>query len=206
MPHHRGFYSGTTAAQEVARARREAEFKQTCAQQRIIAAVRPRDIEFRSIHLDSLNRHVIALAIQHGVNVVARQVGGGGCAHAATRTIEIPPVTDETSYAVALHEFGHLLSPDGDSRQYRHVISGNSLIAIGGEIGAWRWALKHAQVWTRGMQDELYRCLLAYAGAAADDDERFDISSCVTQAALKIADKPWTFKKLNEACASIRRT
>jgi hypothetical protein len=60
------------------------------------------------------------------------------------------PIIDETTYAVALHEMGHLASPTGVLRS-----------AVNGDIGrlmrdeedaAWTWARHYALIWTPAMQ------------------------------------------------------
>lgn len=73
--------------------------------------------------------------------------------------------TTEEAYAVALHEFGHQLSPkqqfDVDvlwckSRNIPHVGIWNN------EADAWRWARGVALVWTPKMQKWAERCLATY--------------------------------------------
>ena len=173
----------------------------------IVAALRPKNIVFRSSHLRDLNEHAIELATRLRIQVTARQFAGGGCAHHGTRAIECPPVTNESSYAVFLHEVGHLESPQGDSRQYRHSVSDVAgrpgLIAIGGECGAWRWAMRAAKMWTREMHGAMSDAMRFYA-SYADADEKDEIVSLLSDSAIRIADKPITFAQLDEQIAAVR--
>lgn len=95
------------------------------------------------------------------------------CASAGTRvydlngvevrvlTINAAPVTDETTYAVALHELGHLLAPLGrvdlieGSLTYRTTGRPGTLrdvrLSIEAERAAWEWAHDFALEWTEVM-------------------------------------------------------
>ncbi len=121
-------------------------------------------------------------------------------------SIVVHAVDSEENYAVVLHELGHLVGPDGDSRQCPHVKTTgthSSVIAPSGEIGAWRWAAATALVWTRDMQDCLFESLQTYRDAATFD-ERFAMSMCSAEAALRITDRPLTFGELREQSALLR--
>lgn len=60
------------------------------------------------------------------------------------------PVIDDTTYAVALHEMGHLASPTG---VLRTVATGDqSRLMRDEEDAAWAWARHYALVWTPAMQ------------------------------------------------------
>ena len=124
-------------------------------------ALTPRGIVFRSVRLADLNRHAVDLMAQHGVTA-RRATDTRGLADPEGRSITTPAVTDEATYAVCLHELAHVVDPDADSRQYPHHIAGGCRIAVGGELGAWRWAHAHAKVWTQPMQDRMYASLLSY--------------------------------------------
>lgn len=62
------------------------------------------------------------------------------------RAVFCGPVIDETTYAVALHELGHLAAPTGI---VRHVASGDvgNLQRVE-EDAAWTWARHYALEWT----------------------------------------------------------
>jgi hypothetical protein len=57
------------------------------------------------------------------------------------REIEVSPITDECSYATALHEIGHILG--------RYQLSEVILVR---ERWAWEWARRNALEWTPAMQ------------------------------------------------------
>ena len=79
----------------------------------------------------------------------------GGRAYRKSRRIKIRPVKTAITYAVALHEIGHILGP----RQ-----SGTRLDQ---EVGAWEWAEKHAIEWTAAMSAKRAKCLQSYLNKAA---------------------------------------
>lgn len=74
----------------------------------------------------------------------------GGRAFRRNRLIKIRPVKSEITYAVAMHEIGHILGP----RQ--------SGTRIDKEVGAWEWAIKHAHRWTPPMSRKMRSCLQSY--------------------------------------------
>jgi hypothetical protein len=84
-----------------------------------------------------LDAHIQHLCDVHGVE---RRTGGRGVAYrrgpAGRRRpgIRIPPVRSQVTYAVALHELGHLLGP------------GRSGARLEKEAAAWRWALANSIV------------------------------------------------------------
>lgn len=194
--------------------RRAREAEAAALKQKRLATIqklRPAGIVFRTPHLAQLNAHAIALCEAHDV-AVELQYDGGGAAHYGTRSVSVPPVTNEDSYAVVLHELGHLLSIEADSRQHRHVIStregmpsGGGMVAPLGEAGAWRWAVAHAKTWTRAMHDHLANSLghNYVASYAVNDTERALLADVVRESAFKIADKPITFAQLDAVCRSI---
>ena len=60
------------------------------------------------------------------------------------------PIIDETTYAVALHEMGHLAAPCG---VLRSVVNGDiSRLMRDEEEAAWAWARHYALVWTPAME------------------------------------------------------
>lgn len=74
----------------------------------------------------------------------------GGRAWRRKRKIAIRPVKTAITYAVALHEIGHILGP----RQ-----SGTRLDQ---EVGAWEWAEQNAIEWTHAMAEKRAKCLRSY--------------------------------------------
>ncbi len=79
----------------------------------------------------------------------------GGRAYRRKRLVKIRPVKSEITYAVALHEIGHILG----KRQ-----SGTRLDR---EVGAWEWAIEHAIRWTLPMSRKMKGCLQSYMAKVA---------------------------------------
>jgi len=67
------------------------------------------------------------------------------------------PITDETTYAVALHELGHLIAPGGAVRD--SSTRGNLGLTLHEEEAAWAWARYIALEWTPVME----QCVAAWA-------------------------------------------
>jgi hypothetical protein len=63
--------------------------------------------------------------------------------------IKISPVKTHLTYAVALHEVGHILGTQGKHR-------------IDRELNAWLWAMEHALIWTDVMEARKKRSLERY--------------------------------------------
>jgi hypothetical protein len=84
-----------------------------------------------------------------------------------------------------LHEVGHIVDPDADSSQYlytlEHVGGRMSQLAAGGELGAWKWAVEHALIWTAAMQDRLEASLRNHpAFTRATRSDAAALSPCIT--------------------------
>lgn len=168
----------------------------------VAAQLCPKGIVFRTPFLAQLNAHVIDLVDKHGINVT-RIHEVRGAAHSGDRRIDVPACTNETTYAIVLHEIGHLVSPDGDSHQYPYEIKDGCCIAPGGEAGAWRWAIDNALQWTVEMHRKLYQSLYSYS-LSATGDERFELSRVLSRSALSISDAPIAWGELNDQCDRIR--
>jgi hypothetical protein len=65
------------------------------------------------------------------------------------RLVVVSPIIDETTYAVALHELGHLVSPMGMLRA--HVDGNHARLSRDEEDAAWTWAEHVALLWTPPM-------------------------------------------------------
>lgn len=187
-----------------------AEPREAASRRKCVADVlTPRGIVFRNLHNEQLNAHAITLALEHHIAVVRCHYDEARAEQEARRA-HVPAVTNDQTYAVFLHEVGHVVSPEADSRQYRHAVekiddsARQALLSPLGEIGAWRFAVTHALTWSAEMQAEMYRCLSSYVPTATDD-ERWAMRCFVTEAALKIKDKPWTFGELAENCDRLYR-
>lgn len=81
----------------------------------------------------------------------------GGRAYRRSRRIKIRPVKTAITYAVALHEIGHILGPRQTGKNTR----------LDKEVGAWEWAEKHAMEWTPAMAEKRAKCLQSYLAKAA---------------------------------------
>lgn len=101
--------------------------------------------------------------------------------------VEIAPITDETTYAVALHEMGHQLAPCGllhghQSRHARHtgelVTKRDLLLRLESERAAWAWAQHHALQWT---------ALMIYVKVISLDSYKRTIRECLRRRKAAIA-------------------
>jgi hypothetical protein len=110
-----------------------------------------------------LQRHVYELAAAFGVAVIehdddptlARAVSGEDLAKAGgpnQNTIAFGRIVDRTSYAVALHELGHLCAPDGYLGREKGVGVRRVALTIHEEEAAWAWAQHYALEWTEEME------------------------------------------------------
>lgn len=77
---------------------------------------------------------------------------GAGRGHRRKRRIKIKPVKTAITYAIALHEIGHVLGPRQTSKHRR----------LDREVGAWEWAKANAKEWTPAMEYKMQRCLKSY--------------------------------------------
>lgn len=78
-----------------------------------------------------LASHVHTIAARHGITVGSHSSGGNGSS--PDRHVNIRPVRSVATYAVAMHELGHVLA--------RGRTLGSRLDQ---EATAWRWAIDHA--------------------------------------------------------------
>ncbi len=105
--------------------------------------------------IDRLARHAEFLADSVGVELLLdpklRPDEAAAIACGDVRVVKARPITDDTSYAVVLHEIGHHAAELG--------MSGATMTK---EEAAWDWACRHALEWTTGMQMVLTLCLHNY--------------------------------------------
>lgn len=98
--------------------------------------------------VQTMRDHIDALCARHDVRMGRHSRGGN--ASRRGRFINIRPVKSAITYAVALHELGHVLGQyQSQPRLYK-------------EAGAWKWALENALVWTPPMQKTMLRSLGSY--------------------------------------------
>lgn len=105
----------------------------------------------------ALSAHIDALCKHHRVGV--QYLPGRAFAWVLERRIRVPPVGTDISYAITLHEIGHILGP-WKTRP--------TLIC---EVGAWRWAKGNALLWTPLMDGKMRDCLEGHLHNAKVDRE-----------------------------------
>lgn len=105
--------------------------------------------------------HVDELARQLGVDVLFANHPEYSAAVAVpfARVIVIAPVTDELTYAAALHELGHHATTTRDAT--------DPVDELELERAAWQWAQQHALDWSPTMEHLMQVALHGYVRAAA---------------------------------------
>jgi len=92
--------------------------------------------------------HIDRLTKDNGITVKASTRNGR--AWRRQKKIATPPVKSGTTYALALHEIGHILGKRQSGRR------------LESEIGAWQWAIDNAETWSPAMTKKVSRCLNSY--------------------------------------------
>jgi hypothetical protein len=102
--------------------------------------------------LSKLQAHARDLAVAFDVRLIedARIRPEEALGIPVRRLVIAHPVVDDTTYAVVLHELGHLAAPSGI---LRHAVSGDrgNLQRVE-EAAAWAWARHYALDWTPAME------------------------------------------------------
>lgn len=93
---------------------------------------------FAEITITGLQAHITRLLVNNQISVEWKP-GTSGRSWRKTRSVRLSPVKSEITYAIALHEIGHIL---GDYPKTR----------IDKEVAAWQWAKTYALTWTPTMQ------------------------------------------------------
>lgn len=93
-------------------------------------------------------KHIEAICKNNNITIEISP-SSRGRAWTNTRVIKIPEVKTSITYALALHEIGHILG----------VRSGKRLEK---EVQAWEWAMKNAIEWTQPMNQAMERRLGSY--------------------------------------------
>lgn len=118
----------------------------------------------------ALRQHVLDLGRAFGVRVVERtgQAPDEAIAIPDLRLVVVAPVTDETQYAVALHELGHVLAPLGSLTREKlgRPARARHALTLEEEEAAWDWAAHHALVWTPLMQSVREMTFATYVATA----------------------------------------
>ncbi len=76
---------------------------------------------------------------------------GGGRAWHRKRRIRTRHVKSDITYALALHEIGHILEPKAHNGT-----------RLDKEVAAWLWAMANAKEWTDKMDAYMRKCLRSY--------------------------------------------
>ena len=117
-------------------------------------------------------RHIITLAREANISLEVCGRCTNSFADPHGRRVHIPPPDgSDEAYAVALHELGHLLDPQGvqlSQDQMMGVKLGlthdpeDTLAVYSEELAAWDWARRHAQRWTPEMEYRAQEGLSSY--------------------------------------------
>jgi hypothetical protein len=107
----------------------------------------------------ALQRHAQQLCCEHDIVWRANLPRVNTFALRVCEEIDTPPIRGAVSYAVVLHEIGHILGRYQDSRH-----------TIVRERWAWAWARRHALMWTPAME----RCAVASLAWYAPRADRLD--------------------------------
>lgn len=92
--------------------------------------------------------HINSLAETHGVAIEISS-SGRGRAWRKIKKIRIREIKTAITYAVALHELGHIVGPQTGNRLNR-------------EWQSWEWAMANALTWNDTMTSKMQRCLASY--------------------------------------------
>jgi hypothetical protein len=106
---------------------------------------------------EEMRRHIAGLLKDHHIPHRRTPSGEPGARAGGREVHNILPVKDEVSYATALHEIGHLLGGDQESR-----------FVVVYERGAWDWAEQNALDWTPAMENERRRLMAGYEAHGPD--------------------------------------
>ena len=93
--------------------------------------------------------HVESVLQANGITVAWRAHGTSGRAWRKRRHIFIAPVKSAVTYAVAMHEVGHVLGRNPKTR-------------LAQEAAAWQWARANALDWCPVMEAKMQDCLASY--------------------------------------------
>src|SRR5437870_5436190 len=115
--------------------------------------------------VDGYRKFLRVLSERHRFRVrVTLNETDGASSNWRRREIYIAPIIDETGFAIALHEAGHLLAgecPQTDPhRRDRRVVGFWNCVTC--ETDAWTQALQVSPLFTRAMHASLAKCLRSY--------------------------------------------
>lgn len=93
------------------------------------------------------SEHIDWLCRKHEITIDSHSRGGR--AFRKQKHINIRPVKTSVTYAVALHEIGHVVGPQSGCRMNK-------------EIQAWKWAKDNALAWIEPMENKRLKSLNSY--------------------------------------------
>jgi hypothetical protein len=102
-------------------------------------------------NIDRLRRHVTEICDLQEIEIEWQEKHDGRSLGPQMRIIQVRPIKSAVTYAVALHEIGHVLGTHQGSR--RKAVR---------ERWAWRWAKRNALVWTPKMERTMRDCIEWY--------------------------------------------
>lgn len=78
--------------------------------------------------------------------------------------VKVGRIVDDTTYAVALHEIGHVVAPLGGLVEEKRRLEGSAAMRMTliAERAAWEWAEHYAADWTVGMEQVKLWALSTY--------------------------------------------
>ena len=97
-----------------------------------------------------LKRHFVKLCIGLGVKYGYISYSGGVKAYLKDNVVLVKKIKGTRSYAMALHELGHLTIKKKRATKFME------------EWSAWRWAIENSLEWTHGMTGTMRKCLESY--------------------------------------------
>jgi hypothetical protein len=106
--------------------------------------------------LEELRAQIFQFCAENKISIVFLPKNGEACSDEEQPTIYIYPIKTMKTYAIALHELGHLLS----AQARKHSMTGLGRLAK--ESYAWRWAKKNAKCWTDTAEKHKNQCLASY--------------------------------------------
>lgn len=126
-----------------------------------------------------LRKHAHDLATGFGVTLIEvddpRMQHEQAVALPDMRLAVCTPIIDETTYAIALHELGHVANPAGHVRDARTADSIG--LTVFEEEAAWAWARHYAMEWTAVMEQCVEQWALSgYRRALAKDQKNAQLS------------------------------
>lgn len=95
-----------------------------------------------------MQTHINNLLKQHNITVEWKD-NTAGRAWRKIKKVRLSPIKTDITYAIALHEIGHIAGKQGKHRMDK-------------EVNAWIWAKENALHWTITMQKKANNCLTSY--------------------------------------------